>query len=302
MPMLEVLRSSVNPWECDRMGHLNVRHYLARAADANSVLLLKLGLAPSQLREQGLLLRARDQHVRFHRELRPGAVYTMHAGVIAESSDALFTYQELRTSSGDVSATVLSELCLRDVESQAVRPLPAQLLAAAHAARCEVPAYGAPRGIGREPAHYSPTHTEAIERGFIGAFLGPLLVDDCDERGVMRESACMARISDGIPHFFRALNEGPRPSGIGGAAVEYRFVFQSWPRAADVIEVRSALRAVGNKTLHMNHFIFNVETGVCVASSEAIAVWFDLTARKAVEMPAEVRAELVKHVMPGLSL
>ena len=66
--------------------------------------------------------------------------------------------------------------------------------------------------------------------------------------------------------------------------------------------MRSGLKAVGNKTLHMNHYIFNVETGRCIAASEAIAVWFDLTARKAVEMPAEVRAELATRVMPGLSL
>jgi acyl-CoA thioester hydrolase len=155
--------------------------------------------------------------------------------------------------------------------------------------------------VSHEPSQGRPLHRDMIERGLYGAFLGPLLPEDCDSRGVMRESACMARIADGIPHFFRALNEGPRPSGIGGAAVEYRFVFHEWLRASDVIEVRSGLKAVGNKTLHMTHFIFDVDSGRCVAASEAIAVWFDLTTRKAVEMPADVRAELTKRAMPGLA-
>jgi hypothetical protein len=44
----------------------------------------------------------------------------------------------------------------------------------------------------------------------------------------------------------------------------------------------------------------NVDSSVCIAVSEA--VWFDLAARKVVGMPAEMRVELAKHVMPGLSL
>ena len=30
---LEVWRGSVNTWECDQMGHLNVRFYVARSAE-----------------------------------------------------------------------------------------------------------------------------------------------------------------------------------------------------------------------------------------------------------------------------
>src|SRR5690349_9444707 len=50
--MMEVLRSGVNTWECDQMGHMNVRHYFARANQGISVLGLALGLGPSALRER----------------------------------------------------------------------------------------------------------------------------------------------------------------------------------------------------------------------------------------------------------
>ena len=30
MAMIEVLRSGVNTWECDQMGHMNVRFYVAK--------------------------------------------------------------------------------------------------------------------------------------------------------------------------------------------------------------------------------------------------------------------------------
>ncbi|HEX4354462.1 MAG TPA: thioesterase family protein [Polyangiales bacterium] len=300
--MLEVLRSSVNTWECDHMGHLNVRHYFGRANDGLAVLGLHLGLSPTGLRERGLMVRARDQHVRFARELRPGAVFSVHAGVVSSSDDVLVTYEELRNGDGEVSATISSELSLRDTATHAPRPWPSSVLDAARAVRCEVPAYGAARGVGREPASYRPSLSEAVERGLYGAYLGPVQAEDCDLDGVMRESACMARISDGIPHFFRALYRVSRPEGVGGAALEYRYAFHEWARASNVIEIRSGLKAIGRKTLHMDHFIFDVESGHCLAAAEAVAVWFDLQARKSMEVPAEIREQLATHVVPGLSL
>ena len=94
--MIEVLRSGVDTWECDQMGHLNVRHYFGRANHGLVMLALSLGLTPSRMREQRLALRARDQHVRFMRELRPGVYYTMRAGVIGASRDRLHIYEEMR--------------------------------------------------------------------------------------------------------------------------------------------------------------------------------------------------------------
>jgi acyl-CoA thioester hydrolase len=111
----------------------------------------------------------------------------------------------------------------------------------------------------------------------------------------------MARVSDGIGHYFNALR-GQRPDGMGGAALEYRYVFHERPRLGDIIEVRSALKGLGNKTNHIVHWIFNVETGRCAATSEAVAVSFDLTTRKAVEIPMEVRLELERKIIEGLSV
>jgi acyl-CoA thioester hydrolase len=177
------------------------------------------------------------------------------------------------------------------------------VLDAARSLHCEVPEYGAARGVGRAASSYRPSHREAIDRGLFGAYLGPIQLEDCDADGVMREAACMARISDGIHHFFRGLyNNVPRPDGIGGAALEYRFVFHEWARASGVIEIRSGLKAIGRKTLHMVHLIFDVETGHCLAAAEAVAVWFDLKARKSIEIPAEIREQVGAHIVSGLTL
>jgi acyl-CoA thioester hydrolase len=300
--MLEVLRSSVNTWECDHMGHLNVRHYFARANDGLAVLLLELGQSPKQLLEQGLIVRARDQHIRFSRELRPGTSYTLHAGIIATEPAHLKIYEELRTLDGEVSARIVTEAVLLTVAAGEPVAWPAAMLAASQRFACELPPEAAPRGVTQVPTRNRPTRHECMQRGLVGAYLGPLLQEDCDANGVMRESACMGRVADGIGHFFRSLQGGQRPAGVGGAAVEYRFVFHAWPRRSDIVEVRSGLIGVGNKTLQMAHFIFDAETGLCVSSAEAVAVWFDLAARKALAIPADARAQIESRVITGLEL
>lgn len=282
------------------MGHMNVRHYFGRANEGLSVLSLQLGLGPRELQERGLMLRARDQHIRFSKELRPGAGFLLRAGGLAHTEDVLSTYQELRTVSDEVSATVVTELCLLERASQNAVPWPGKVREGLNQLQCELPSYAAPRGVVQRAGRVRPTRGEVIARGMLPGYLGPVTAADCDADGVMRESACIGRIADGIAHFFTRLQGGGRPEGIGGAALEYRFVFHAWPRLNDVIEVRSALSALNNKAMQVTHYMFDVATSECFASSQAVVVWFDLVARKAIAFPDDVRPFLQERVIEGL--
>jgi acyl-CoA thioester hydrolase len=303
MSMIDVLRTGVNTWECDQMGHMNVRYYFARANQGLSMLALELGLPPSFLQREGLVLRALDQHVRFMRELRPGVYYAMRAGIISASRDRLHVYEEMRfVHKDEAAASMISEVALVDAATGKPVPLPASVLERARALEVVVPVDTAPRGIERAKPRVPPLRSEALELDLAGAYLGPVLAEDCDHLGVMQESAFMGRVSDGIGHFFQHLRGSQRGPGIGGAALEYRYVFHERPQLGDIVEVRSGLKGLGNKTSHICHWIFNVETGRCAATSEAVAVSFDLTTRKAIDIPPEARAAMEQRIVPGLSV
>lgn len=282
------------------MGHMNVRHYFGRANEGLSVLCLQLGLGPRELQERGLMLRARDQHIRFSKELRPGAGYVVSAGGIEHTEEVLTTYQELRTVSDEVSATILTDLSVQERGSQKLVPWPSKVRDGLSKLQRELPSYAAPRGVVQRASRLRPTRGEAIARGMLPGYLGPVTSVDCDADGVMRESACIGRIADGIAHFFTRLQAGGRPEGIGGAALEYRFVFHAWPRLSDVIEVRTALSALNNKAMQVTHYMFDVATSECFASSQAVVVWFDLVARKAIAFPDDIRPQLQEKVVEGL--
>jgi acyl-CoA thioester hydrolase len=300
--MIDVLRSSVNTWECDNMGHMNVRHYSARGAEGARRIALELGLGPKKLRGAGLEVRASAQHLRFHRELRPGASFLIRGGVVDASEDRVRIYEEMtRMSDGAVAATIVTDAVLVEASTFGRTHWPKEALARAKDLVVAVPPHGAPRGVTAAPPR-SPLPTYEEGRSLVGGFLGPITRDDCDEHGFMLDSAFLARVSDGMPHFFRSLRPGGAPTGIGGAALEYRFAYHDRPRIGDIIEMRVGLRAVEKKAIYFCHWIFDVESGRCVSTSEAVAVSLDLTTRKSIELSDEARAAMESRVVPNLTM
>ena len=80
---LEVWRGSVNTWECDAMGHMNVRFYGVRALEGLVGLAAAMGMPRAFSPTAGATLLVREQHIRFLREALAGTVLTLR-GWVAE--------------------------------------------------------------------------------------------------------------------------------------------------------------------------------------------------------------------------
>src|SRR5262245_43592559 len=94
--MIEVVRSSVQTWECDQMGHMNVQFYVAKADEGLIALTAALGLSPRSQDGAFASLVPREQHIRFHRELRPGAPFVIEGGVTDTRGEGVIVYEEMR--------------------------------------------------------------------------------------------------------------------------------------------------------------------------------------------------------------
>ena len=302
--MLETGRGVCNTWECDENGHMNVRHYVARAVDGLSSIGIAVGLGPERLRDQNALLSAVEHHVRFHAEVHPGAPLHMLGGVLDADERGLDIYQELRDAGGGLSATITSRVALCGLESRAVRDLPPSAIQAAQEHGMQLPKQGMPRGVQLDAPRNPPRMQEADELGLIPIYRGRVRPEDCDRHGFMFTESFMGRISDGVAHFFRELgllrrDEDPN---VGGAALEYRLVYRHTPREGDVLVIRSGLKAQQGKATHFCHWIFNAETGRCVATSEAVAVQLDLRTRRSVAPSEEDLARLQSRAIAALGV
>lgn len=301
--LVPLLRSSVQTWECDDMGHMNVQFYVAKANEGLSVLSHHLGHGPTVARQTSRVLLPREHHIRFHREQRPGAGLTLEGGVTGRDGDTLKVYEELTNSaSGTVAATINADVVLVDAQTREPQPLPTSMDAAINAHTVELPAHGQPRGLDMGPPVDAPTLTQADDMGMVYTWQGTVKPNKCNPHGYMNQQHFMGLVSDSIANLLSQTRGDDRSNdpNIGGAALEYRFVYRSWPKEGDILTLRSGLKHVGPKTYTWAHWMFDVETGKAVATAEAVAVTLDLVARKAIGIPDAMRAHLESQLVEGI--
>jgi acyl-CoA thioester hydrolase len=303
--MIDVARSSVQTWQADQMGHMNVQFYLEMATDGLAALAVHLGLGPRFIEKENAKLHARDHHVRFLREQRPGAPVTVRGGVLHVDDFALRVYLEMyNTVSEEVAATFAVDVELMDMDTRETKPLPARAKAAAKEMIVDLPAHGSPRGLEISPPREKPTLEEAAAINLVFTWQGEVQRNQCDEQGFLLARHFMGIVSDSIPNLLGKTRGDDRSKNnkVGGAALEYRFHYHSYPKSGDVLTLRSGLKMVGPKTYIWGHWLFNLETGKAVATAEAVAIALDLEARKAIPIPEELRVHLEGMVASGLAV
>ena len=304
----EIWVGGVNTWECDEMGHLNVRHWVAKSMEALAGLAAELGMpdAFSGLAPSTLLVR--EQHIRFLREAKPGAALTARGGGVAMGEDEARLLIVILHPDGTPAATFQTVVRHATADAGRVFPWSRRILAAAERLQVDIPDFAAPRSISLDPVAASAASLEgakAMDLTRIG--LGVIGAADCDAFGRMRTEIVMGKISDGILHLLgadRGLGEGPGSGAprIGGAALEYRLVHFAWPRAGDRFELRSATAHVEERFRRLRHWMVDPNTGRPWASAENVAVGFDLDARKVVRLSPEAVDAIRQTTRPEMAL
>lgn len=301
---VEVWRGSVAMWECDAMGHLNVGFYVAKAMEGLTGLAAELGLAGAFAADARATLIVRDQHIRFLREARPGAPLVMSGGVVEIGESEARLLLLLRHRSGELAASFQTVVAHATAREGRAFPWPARVLARAAALTIDIPPEAAARSIGLEPVESRASLERADALRLPRTALGAVRAADCDIFGRMRTELMMARISDGIPHFFEGRRPGAEAAGerAGGAALEYRLIHLAWPRAGDRVELRSGASGGDARFRRLTHWLLDPASGKPWGVAEAIAVSFDLQTRKMITLSDEALAEANARVVPGLTL
>ena len=308
---LELYRGSVNAWECDENAHMNVRFYAARAMESLAFVAAALDM-PRAFHDQATsTLAPVDMHIRFLKEARAGAPLTMRGGVVSLDDDVLVVFEEALHADGTPAATFV--LRLAHVEPNQMRPFPwpARVRARAAQLRCASPAHAAPRSIDTGVAPTSPTlaRAEALGAPVVGRFM--VTPDHCDPFGRMRMELFLGRVSDAIPNMLAGWREeiakdAAAADGVarsaGGAVLEYRLAPRRWPRAGDLIEVRSGVVEVAEKTNRLVHWLLDPVSGQAWCTAEAVAVTFDLITRKTIAIPPARRKALEARIVKGMTI
>ena len=149
---VEIWRGGVNTWECDEMGHMNVRFYVTRAMEGLVGLAAALGMPKAFAPDAGASLLLREQHIRFLREARPGGLLHMRGAVIEMGeTDAQVLQVLYHSDTGEPAASFVSRV--GHVTALGGRPFawPRQARERAERLTVAIPTYAAPRGVDLGP-------------------------------------------------------------------------------------------------------------------------------------------------------
>jgi acyl-CoA thioester hydrolase len=295
-------QGSVNQWECDDGGHLNIRFHFERAFVGLAHMARALELPRAFTESAGSTLIAQEIHARFIKEARPGAPLVMHGGVVELGESDATLCLDMRHHDGAPGAAFTVKI--RHVETRGLRSFPwsSRTKAAAKRLKCKLPDHATPRSIdtGQPAADASLQNAIAIGAKRIGGAI--VYPDQCDALGRLRGEHFPGRISDSVPNLLAPWRRAAAGDGVqpAGAVVEARLVMRKFPRAGELIEVHSGIAEIGEKTLRIVHWLLDPASGAAWASMEAVALTFDVKTRKALTPSAEARGRVAKLVVPGL--
>ena len=309
--MIEVYRGSINTWECDEMGHMNVRFYVAKMMEGLAGVAHAVGL-PNAFRARALsTLQPREQHIRFMREAKAGEPFAMSACVLEVSESSVLLYQQIDHATGEPCASFRTWVDHVDVATGAVFPWSAGARAKWEALKGEAPAACAPRSVDlsvKVRAKATMADADAVNAPLIGR--GVVKDAECGASGVMMPEFFIGRLSDSIAHLLRpwrtTLAKQAEARGetvrMGGAVLEYRLVYRKWPRAGDRFVIRSGRGFQKEKTHSFVHWILDPDSGEAWCTSEAVAVALNLETRKIMPATPEMMASLAEVAPDGLSV
>jgi acyl-CoA thioester hydrolase len=302
-PSLEVWRGAVNTWNCDEMGHMNVRFYVAHALQGLGGVAAAFGMPEAFSLRATSTLEVRAHRIRFLREARAGSPLHLEAGVLAMDESEALVLQVLKHSlSGEPCAAFVTRIGHVTTAGRAF-PWPRQARDAATAFACDRPPYAQARGVPEPPAEFQASLARAETLGLLSAARGVVLPEECDVFGRLRTDAVMGRFSDGAAQLFGGPDRGHVATGarIGGAMLEISIVHHRQALLGSHLWLRSGLCAIEPKLNHVVHWLLDPMSGEPVATAQGVAAALDLDARKIAVRTPEQLQRLQSKVFEGLT-
>lgn len=307
--MIPLWHGSANQWDCDEMGHMNVRVYVEKQAEGMVALAHFLGMPTAFHRDAPATIVPIDQHIRFVREVLPGRPLSMQGCVLeAGESDAVI-YQEMRHGDGSLAAAFRTRIAHIDTAEGGRFSWSSRTREKLEALKGETPQEALPRSFdpdapGLDLAEITMDKVTATGAPQIG--MGAIPAGHCGVHGWMEPYWFIGRISDSVPNLLfewrRKVANAAGDKRMGAAVLEYRLRYHRRPRTGDLFTVHTSLGRVAGKTHALVHWVMDPLSGRPWVTCEAVAITLDLEARKALPAPPEMIAELEKLAPPGLSI
>ena len=283
-------RGSVEAWEIDHMGHMNVQFYLKKAMHAVRIFFLKVGISYSESINYNSVFSLDSSHLRYLKEQKAGAPIYIEASIhsLSKNSFSIALIMKELLSKEPCASFLLSYKLNRNMNESLLSKLKKCHLRFG----MKMPTYGMPRGLASPKVTTKASIEVADKIGMKETFLGVARGEYVDEDCLIGPENYMSIISNAVPNILSNALSTVDKSRFGGAALEYAFDYKSFGSLGTPLIVRSGLIDLGNKTFTWLHWIFDVKTNELLVEAKALVIALDLKERKSIEIPITMHRTL----------
>ena len=303
--MIQTYAGEAVNWECDELGHLNMRHYMTKVHQARQFFFIMLGLTNSFKSSADSTVRPREFMVRYLKESRPGARLSIKTGLLSIGESSAELVHIMTHFDGSISAAItetVDHIYLRTGKSFA---WPKRVIGAASIYMTERPACVLPRGLpALDAAPLAPSRSALIDGGGEKIGAGVFQPREVDIFSAVTPQALLGRVTESVGNFYALwpeIHDGLYSGGaVSGALLELQCHIHHWPTAGEAVELYSAVQRANAYTRQAAHHMVNPVTGESWASLTASACLFDLSTRKLLKTPIDQVERLNALSIPEL--
>ncbi len=294
-------RGVVQAWECDQIGHLNVSHHFGRASDQGHFIRHMFGLTPDFLKREGKGTVALEEHARFHREALSGEVLIAHSAPVEIHDRHMVVFTEIRNGEDLLVTTFRTVIGYFDLNARKLNHWPDMVLAKANPLQMPLPDYATPKFLSAARIETAGITVEKSKTAGFNRYGGAAInAWECDQFGHMNTMFYVRRFTEAVASFWNAAGMSPqkmRETKTSFVVGEMKLAYVSELLAGDICETYSGLAALSDKTICIEHRIFNTATGALAAVGRVRGVCFNLQKRCAQTIPPELAQALTKFTI-----
>lgn len=292
-------------WECDDLGHLNMRHYMTKARQARQMLIIRLGLDEAFKPDTVTSIRVSKFHIKYMGEARPGNPLRIESAVLAlGETDARLCHMMYHVD-GRLACSIAETVDHISLRTREAFPWPNRTHDIAKHYMAKQPAPALPRGVKYD--EFIPAPSEAELKGWGVRCIGSGVFQpyEVGPTGRVGAQGFLGRTTETIGHIHEAWPEMTDPDYRktgGSAALLEAFITMGRPaEVGDGYDFYSGIHSVNENTRRLVHNIVDVVTGENLFSMTGIGCLFNVKTRKLVKTTPDNIKRLTDDAIPAFS-
>ena len=293
-------------WECDDLGHMNMRHYVHKTDEARQGFMIRLGLKHAYQNGTVSSLRVRDFHIKYQGEARPGNSLRIDSAVLSIGECDIRLCHVMTHRDGRLAATMIETVEHIYLPEDKIFPWPQRLQESVKKHMAELPGPAKPRNIDLNIKYHGTSLSKLKSHNIdiIGA--GVFNKSELDITEHVSLGSFFGRTTSTIGWFKKGWPEFENPAyhadDKSAVLLEMRAFIHRYPRRGDAYDYAPYLLSADSYTREIIHNVMDPISGKSWATMLASGCKFDLKTRKLLKTTGDELTALKKNIVSDITL